>query len=88
MKSPRTTNRIINSVRGWFHFGFCPMTATVANWGGFACPRWVVIISHGGHGDETLYHDEFDTHAIASRSARAVNSTISREWNRLNKVAA
>lgn len=83
-----TNNRVINSVRGWFSYGFCPMSAIVADWGCEGCKRPVVLVTFGGRGDETLFHDEFETRAAAAeRSARAVNGTITREWSRLNKAA-
>lgn len=95
--SPKTNNRIINSVRRWFPLGFCPMTASV----GFTaiaptrdlvtpvlCCRPLVRVEFGGHGDETIICGLHEHTSSAHRSAVAINGIITREWNRLKTELA
>lgn len=95
--SPKTNNRVINSVRRWFPLGFCPMTASV----GFvataptrdlvtpvSCCRPLVRVKFGGRGDETLICGLHDHTSSAHRSAVAINGAITREWNRLKAELA
>ena len=68
---------IAQAITGWAPLGFCPIEASVENWGCASCARWVVVLNHACvEGCESVFLVELDNCRKASVYAQKVNDIV------------
>jgi len=68
---------IAEAITGWSHLGFCPIDASVENWGCAGCARWVVVLNSACiEGRENVFLMELDNSREAGAYAQKVNDIV------------
>ena len=72
---------IAQAVAGWAGYGFCPIEASVENWGVANCARPVVVLNNACiEGCDSAFLAEFGTRREALAYAQKVNLAVDYIW--------
>lgn len=72
---------LVNSVKGWVRYGFCPIEIS-ARTETLGCTRYFLVATFCGRGDQELFLGEYDDRAAMDRARRAYLAVITRTWNK------
>lgn len=85
------TEEIKTAAAGWAKTGYgLPCELLVQDWRptSLCASRWVVVLTHGGYGNRTVYMGEFDSRKEANRAAGQYRRHLHTVYDRVRAESA